>query len=286
KEIGYIVAMMTGKQWVSFSRKKTKIIGFYGASGGCGKTSLTIGVAKQLSRYENQKVLYLSLEEFESTQTYFTEHFQENGRNISHYLYYAFHREKESVASFAESFMGTDSYGVDFFKPCGSHNELTTLNCEELYKFFNGLMKYGIYDYILLDFQSMARDETMYLMTCCEKMVLIQEASFLSKMKTEKFISYVCKEQENFSEENLIRVKNKVKPFDFEKETQEITVNTAAEEKEDPLFVSVAWDEDSFTKQGQGVHISVENTFGLGVQTIVAKIRAGREKKLQRDSLD
>lgn len=279
KEISYIIAMITGKYWSPFQQEKTKLIGFYSGTSGCGKTSLAIGVGRQLSRYENLKVLYLSLEDIESTGVYFPSEASFNRRNMGTYIYYTFYGEKQSMATLPSSFIRTDSYGVDFFNPCKSKNEIRTLHCDELYKLLGNIMKYSDYQYIILDFQSDLSEETTYLMTCCERVVLIQEETPLSKLRTEKFLTYICQEEKHFSEENFLYVKNKIRQFNSCEGGQAQQLDCEEKVRESTIYVP--WDEESFTREDKHINISVENTFGLGVQGIVAKIREGKDNKLQ-----
>ena len=84
--IQFIYARNSGKENFINSKTQTIIIGFTGAAGGTGKTSAALSVARELAFSHKYKVLYLSMEELESTEVYM---YDQGGRGtISDYIYY------------------------------------------------------------------------------------------------------------------------------------------------------------------------------------------------------
>lgn len=277
KDFLYTFAMNTGASWLYLESQKAELIGFYSATGGVGKTAISIGTARQLSKYEGMKLLYLSLEEMESTETYFHHTCQSTERNMGTYIYHLFHSEKKNMASFVESFMNSDDYGVEFFNPCKHRNEMKTLNCEELSQLLREILKWKAYDYIFLDLQNDLAEETQYLLRSCERIVIVEEDTLFSKMKTEKLLKYFQGTEGESDVTKFIRVKNKVEETTVAQTIEGIL--DPAEENEEKKII-IYRDDSSFLKQENGISISVENVFGLGVQDVVSEIRRGREEKL------
>ena len=85
-DLNFLIGSLTGKK--SLLKKSTgpELIGVYSISGGTGKTVVALSTSRELARYHDKKVLYLSLEDLPATELLINNHVQ--NRNMGDYLYF------------------------------------------------------------------------------------------------------------------------------------------------------------------------------------------------------
>lgn len=127
--------------------ERSKIITFYSPIGGSGTTTISLGTAVVLSRV-NYKVLYLNLEEIQSTKAFFQ---CENSRkNIAYLSCYA----KEDSLKFKDRLSlivkRDEITGIDYFLPFENILDMETVvnNIDDLLK---KVKEINLYDYIIVD---------------------------------------------------------------------------------------------------------------------------------------
>ncbi|WP_027399325.1 AAA family ATPase [Anaerovorax odorimutans] len=260
-----IYAFFFGKKNIVCENKACKFIGFYSAGGGNGKTAVSIGVAQELVRYHDKKVLYLSLEEFESTHFYLQG--GTKNKNISDFLYYLFNKEHENICTFITSFTFLNPCGVEFFYPAKGSNELNKLKNEELYRFLKFIEESRRYDYVVLDLPYSLNNQTLELLQNCFKVILIERDEFISIKKSNNAINYFIKKDYSIFPENYIRVRNMVINND-ENEAEGEEVNKFEERK----IIFIDKDESSFSIREEIKEIDLDNVFGLGIKEVVNEI--------------
>lgn len=187
-ELLFIYTFLTGRKAVPVRNSNAKIIVFGAAEGGCGCTTAAIAFARELHRFHGKKVIYISLEEMESTLEYmktFT-----SGKSISEYLYYLFNSNDSRHFPFLESFLVMDDYGVEAFIPSPGRNVLKTLTPEEIQYFISAVLDTGNYDAVIIDASDNMDKSTL---TCYE---MANNVCFLTKQlhsgyKEERFLEYL-----------------------------------------------------------------------------------------------
>lgn len=259
-DLHYLAGSVVGKK--SFARKSFApvLVGLFSISGGTGKTSTAIGISRELSRYHDKKVLYLSYEEMPATELFFGNHPQ--NRNIGDYLYYLFEKKNDDICSRPGGFTSADHYGVETFYPTMGRNDLNDLTQQETIHFLKVLSDSCRYDYIILDLKNELSEGTLFLMNLCEKVIVIQNDEPVSYFKTRKSIAYL--EQAGLSEmrERIILTVNRSSANVYEKE-----------DLQDMIFNGIKRfyieeDENSFCCRSDHMEIDISHAFGLGIKKI------------------
>ncbi|MGI6748586.1 MAG: AAA family ATPase [Anaerovoracaceae bacterium] len=263
-DLSFLLTFITGKKYYTRNHVAPNIIGFFSASGGVGKTSIAIATARELSRFHDKKVLYLSFEDISATELYFRTNLV--SRNISDYLYFLLEKQENNLSGRLESFVSNDSYGVETFSPSGSINDLRYLNNEELIIFLESIYESNRYDFIIVDLNCDLTECTQLLLEQCKKIVLIQSDRPVSSYKNEKLITSMESLGIIKSAEILIFVINMRTGIDSEIDNYE-DGNT---KKHRQIYIED--DKASFCLINSSMEISIDHSFGIGVKRIADEI--------------
>ncbi len=218
----FIYSHLTGRKALPIKKQDMKLIAFGSMEGGTGCTAAAMALARELSRFHDQKVMYLSLEELESTLDYM-EDFPE-GKSIGEYLYHLFNQDGRTGIPFIESFLVFDDHGVEAFLPSPGRNVLKSLSPEEMRIFISAVMDTGRYDVLVLDL-GFCLDKNV--LSCYEManhicMVANEETSV---SREERFIEYVTFLKGESLTERIVKILNRFqspKPEDGAKAQSEI----------------------------------------------------------------
>ncbi|HWQ77677.1 MAG TPA: hypothetical protein VN381_02615, partial [Anaerovoracaceae bacterium] len=262
--LSYLMGIVTGRK--SLLRKSTAAvwIGFYSVGGGAGKTAVAVGMARELSRYHDKRVLYLSFEEIPAAELIFKNN--PDGRDIGDYLYYLLMKGNESLCSRPEGFTASDDYGVETFYSCRGRNDLNHLTQEELTSFLRVISDSGRYDYITLELKSDLEEKTVLLMEQCGKIILIQNDDPVSEFKNRKFIAYMDKL-------NAFRNKDK-----FLLAVNRADCSGAGMDEGAGLYdkqmkrIHIEKDDSSFRFTLNHLEIDISHVFGSGIKKIADEI--------------
>lgn len=127
--------------------KETKIIAVYSASGGAGKSLISVASSICLSM-KGLKVLYLNFEIFQSTHHYFKSNSDNNLSN----LFYFIKNEKIKLVLKIEETRNIDiNTGIHYFTPPESALEIEELGTEEIRYLLNEIKEKCIYDVVFVD---------------------------------------------------------------------------------------------------------------------------------------
>ncbi|MDD2216273.1 MAG: hypothetical protein PHR60_02035 [Eubacteriales bacterium] len=252
-----IYGQLSGKRQFNYTDLNTEIIGFTGACGGVGKTSLAIATARELASFHNSKVLYLSMEEIESTEIYLSG--VGGTGNLSDYLYYLFSEREQHIATYPDGFLFVDEWGVECFHPSNGMNESKWLSEEKLSHLLKTLCNSRNYHYICLDFDVHISQSLLYLLKSCQKILLIDDGRPLSIYKNQRFKTVLHTLYGEDLESRMIPVRNKW--------------NGEVREEILPAEYYLDYDEESFQIRGNRIEINIHNGFGMGVKKIAEEIR-------------
>lgn len=263
-DLRYIYGYLTGRKNLVRYPVETQVVGFYSASGGTGKSAVALSVARELRKYHDKMVLYITFDLISAASFYMKGAVPQ--RSLEDYLYYLFNKDKETLCSYIDSFVFVDDYGVHTFLPSADLNELNQLNSRELSHLLEFLLTSNKYDYIILDLSPCFHEGTLLLLTLCRKLFLIESDCPLSRYKTEKFKTFLAKRGE---EEGircpLLRVINKVSPDAY--------LNSPLEPGcEAETAITIERDDDSFHQMDGCLDISLNHLFGMGIRKIVDEI--------------
>lgn len=256
KELTLLYCLKTGSKYISPIKKTSKMILFCSAEGGSGKTSVALALAQELTRFHGKKVLYINYEEVESTNRYFN--IQED-KTISNFLYKA--EINNNFNELIDCFTITDNYGIETFSSSKGRNPLKFLNIEDLCKFIEGIQTAAKYDYIFIDGDNSLNDETIWLISICDKVCKLNK--WRSKNKQINFDHYLEHIFGNQIFEKIINIIN----FYVQKENLQ-------EQDDEKIYID--YDEESFSSQisEDDVYttINIQRDFGMGIRQLSTKL--------------
>ena len=186
-ELLFIYANLTGRKAVPMRNANARVVVFGAVEGGVGCTSAAMAFAQEMSRFHNKKVIYITLEEIESTMEYMDK--SVSGKNISEYLYYLFNCDNDQHFPFLESFIVTDKYGVNAFLPSPGRNLLNSLSKEEMQYFVSAVLDTGSFDVMVIDASNNLGKSAMTCYEMANNICMITKYNSL-KYKEEKFLEY------------------------------------------------------------------------------------------------
>ncbi|MDD2190491.1 MAG: hypothetical protein PHV71_07510 [Eubacteriales bacterium] len=263
-DLNFISTMLTGKKSYIRNNIIPNIIGFYSAGGGAGKTISAIATARELSRYHDMRVLYLSFEEINATELFIK--FNPMNRSIGDYLYYLFEKQDNNLCSRLEAFTSIDEYRVETLYTSSGLNDLRFLECEELSCFLKTISDSSRYDYLIFDLDSDLSQKTLFILEQCSKIILVEDESPVSHYKNQKFITYIEKFSLIRSFEEMIIVVKKRSEYDTETDYQE--------DKSSSKFKRIYIEDDgnSISHVENHIEININNAFGVGIKKIADEL--------------
>jgi len=255
-------SLYAGKNDFLWNSEETKVVAFCGAAGGIGKTTIALAICQAIRRFYAKRVLYISMEEVESTLLYMREH--NEGLNLGSYLYHLLKDDKKRPDSGA--FMLTDNYGVNAFMPDKGINRLRELTSNEMNLFFKEISSSGGYDYIIIDLGESFSEKVKWIFKICNRIVVI---SHLQKMlrneRGERFLKYLRFVTGKTEDDIFVNVINMVKHED------EI-LEALASESIDDESIQIEYDPESITYTDELTEISLDQDFGTGIKMLLKKI--------------
>ena len=129
-----------------FNEGSTKVITFYGCSGGTGSSSLAVAYSKNMVT-KGFKVLYINCEKFGSTEYFFSG----TGNQTFSDVLYAIKSKKTNLSIKLESVVRTDASGVDYYEASNMAMDTAEIKKEDFITLINTLKTAFDYDFIVLD---------------------------------------------------------------------------------------------------------------------------------------
>lgn len=257
-ELLFIYSSLTGRKAVPLKKRDVKLIAFCCCQGGAGCTSAAMAFAREMKRFRGKEVLYLSLEELESTLEYM-EAFPD-GKSISEYLYYLFREDSRDRFPFIESFLVFDSYGVEAFAPSPGRNALKSLSLEEMPHFIGAVTDIGRYDMIVMDLGCSLDQNALCCMEMAGNICLVTKGE--NRQKEERLVEYVAFAKGEAVIERMGKVINCCKQRSWQEEETEALpelLKTVCRLPEDP---------QSFTAEKGLRIIRPEGAYGKGISSL------------------
>lgn len=167
----------------SAKRKKTLIVTVVSSMGGCGKSSIAIGLSILACR-RGLKALYLNLEDIPSTGAYLK---GVSDRNLSDLIYYL----KEKDSSFSMKIEGICCYDpvseLNYFLPPDSAAQMDELFMDDLEKLVDTLRYVSLYNVVFIDLAGRISPKELYIMRACDTIVRVSMQGFSMPAKEETF---------------------------------------------------------------------------------------------------
>lgn len=172
----------------------TKVISIYSASGGSGKTTTAVNIAKQLTLRDN-KVFYLNFELITSVEVFFS---NSGSYDLSKILYYL-KNNPSMVVSKIESFKEYDiDTKVDYLEPFVNPIEIFDLTYDDVKILIESIKKLGVYNYIIIDLDISLQEYVLGALTESDYVIwlVIDDIQSILKTKTaKKILENLLKEQ-------------------------------------------------------------------------------------------
>lgn len=265
-ELLFIYTSLTGRKAIPVKKKDMKIVAFCAAEGGAGCTSAAMAFAQEMKRFHGKEVIYLSLEELESTMEYME--LLPGGKSISEYVYYLFRDDCQERMPFIESFLLSDSYGVDAFVPSPGRNVLKGLSTEEIQQFVGAVMDTGRYDIVVFDVGSSLDQNAL---CCCEMAnhICLVAKEGGSRSKEERLVEYMTFLKGEKLAERMAKVLNH-----YERRPLEERAETEPEERCEILRTVCRLPEEpeSFNLQSGIRTISLDGAYGRGIKGLAGAV--------------
>lgn len=187
-ELLYIYSVITGRKAAPIRNVNAKVVLFCSPAGGSGCTSAAIAFAREMRRFHDKKVMYLSLEEVESTFAYMDK--LSDGKNAGEYLYHLFNDRENNKFPFLECYIASDPYGVEAFIPSPGRNVMKSLSPEEMTYFAGAVLDTGGYDFLVIDAGSSLEKNVLTCYEMANSICMVQKEEVPSH-KTERFMEYI-----------------------------------------------------------------------------------------------
>lgn len=261
-ELLFIYGHLTGRKALPVKKQDMKLIAFCSVEGGTGCTAAAMALAQELSRFHDQKVMYLSFEELESTLDYMKDF--PDGKSIGEYLYHLFDQDDRKGIPFIESFLVFDDHGVEAFLPSPGRNVLKSLSPDETRLFVSAVMDTGRYDVLVMDL-GFCLDKNV--LSCYEManhicMVANQRTSV---SREERFIEYLTFLKGEALTERIVKILNR-----FQAPKPEAGAEEKGEAGGSPGLMRVLCrlpeEPDSFSTQGELKVIRSDGAYGKQIK--------------------
>ncbi len=254
-------SIMTGRKIIFSPKHKTFILAVHSATGGSGCTAIALAFAQELQRFQGQRTLYLSFEEFVSTGDYFS---FKKSKGMKEYLYYILSGEDEKC-SFPEEFLISNEYGMETFRPFPGKNPITEIKEEDFRLFFSKVYSLGRYDAIVLDCGNHIFESSICGMKIADKLLFLSGG----EERDRGYLDYINRMVGSEIEEKRICAVNRY---------EDVTENLQEDEEGDLLEVSppeysFALDTNSFNTLSGKRTISLDTDFGMDVKNMLEILR-------------
>ena len=169
----------------------TKIIAFQSVSGGCGASTMAAACALHFAA-QGKKTLYLNLEKFGSSDSFFSAEGQFDMSDII----FALKSKKANLALKLESCVKQDPRGVYFYSQSKIALDMMELSSDDVLRLINELKLTGSYSVIILDLDFSIDRETLKVLRQAHSIVWVGDGSDVSNTKLYRaFIAFSNMEQ-------------------------------------------------------------------------------------------
>ena len=168
-----------------------KIIAFQSVSGGCGGSTMAAACALHFAA-QGKKTLYLNLEKFGSSDSFFSAEGQFDMSDII----FALKSKKANLALKLESCVKQDPRGVYFYSQSKIALDMMELSSDDILKLINELKLTGSYNAIVLDLDFSIDREALKVLRQIHSIVWVGDGSDVSNTKLYRaFIALSTMEQ-------------------------------------------------------------------------------------------
>lgn len=206
-----IYAHLTGRGAFFIRKEDVRLIGFASCSGGAGCTTVAMAVGQELCRFHSRRVLYLTLEDVESTGNFINN--APGKKNAGEFLYRLLGGVSERTVNnpntipFLDGYLLKNPFGIEAFAPARGKNPLRELNPSDMQKFIATLMDCGRFDVILMDFSTCLTDASIAAMALAERICFTARAGE-PHAREENYLSQVISCGGESAVEKMLKIEN------------------------------------------------------------------------------
>jgi hypothetical protein len=174
-------------------KEQTLLLGVVSASGGSGKTTVALNMAKQLGAL-GLSVFYLNLESVDSSGLYL----RMPAGNVPGFerLLYELkagggeHKGGKGKPVWEDYAFRHDSLRCDAFRPVENFKEMLQMSQQDTLDILEGLAAAGSYDVIIADTGSIEEERAQAVLRRCGILLWVMKNEQVSQHKTERWLSY------------------------------------------------------------------------------------------------
>lgn len=155
-----------------------KIIAFQSVSGGCGSSTMAAACALHYAA-QGKKVLYLNLEKFGSSDSFFTAEGQFDMSDII----FAIKSKKTNLSLKLESCVKQDPKGVYFYSQSKIALDMLELTSDDILTLINEIKLMGSYNIVILDLDFSLDKESLKILRLTHSIVWVGDGSDISNSK-------------------------------------------------------------------------------------------------------
>ena len=174
----------TGNIIKNTKEKNTKVIAVYSASGSVGKTSIAMGISSFCS-LSGLKVFYLNLEQFQSTNFFFSCNAE---YSLSEIIYYVQQRDRNLLSKLPALWCQDPSANIFYFKEAKHPFEINELLPGDIEFLMNSLKECGKYDLIVIDMDSRFDSNSIEVFVYADEVIYIITDEEICLHKTKVFM--------------------------------------------------------------------------------------------------
>ncbi|MDR2296453.1 MAG: hypothetical protein LBD95_06595 [Clostridiales Family XIII bacterium] len=161
-----------------------KYIGCVGLGGGCGATSIALGIGRDFAAHRGRRALYVSLEALEAEG--FCMRKAEGERHIGDFLYLLLRGREADLRLFCEACLFRDGYGLARFFPSPGLNDLARASPEEIGDFLRFLDACACFDSVVLDLGGTCGEAALRIARLCDALVLVENGALADAGKRDR----------------------------------------------------------------------------------------------------
>ena len=274
-----IYAHLTGRGAFFMHKEGVRLIGFASCSGGAGCTTVAMSVGQELCRFHGSRVLYLTLEDVESTGDFINT--APGKKNAGEFLYRLLGSVSERAVNssntipFLDGYLLKNPFGVEAFAPARGKNPLRELSPGDMQKFIATLIDCGRFDVILLDLSTCLTDASIAAMALAEKICFTARAGELHT-REKNYLSQVISCGGEGTIEKMIKIEN-MHDADYKINDEDISQHLAECEMITTKDFIRKFSLNHISKKD----ISLEGGFGADISRLTGTLMESREAGCQ-----
>jgi hypothetical protein len=248
-----------------FAGGAVKYVGCFGIGGGCGASSIAIGIGRDFAAYKGKRTLYVSLETLEATGLCMRA--AEGARHIGDFLYLMLRGRDADLRLFAESCLFRDGYGLARFFPSPGLNDLARASPEECGEFLRFLDGCG-FDLIVLDLGGECREPILNAVRLCDALVVVANGNLVDAGKRAR-ATELLRTAWGRDDAEPVFATNLLRPaYAFDEAPDGIAMAGADASLADDAAIRINRDDASFRQVDGMTDFVLSGEFGMGVRKL------------------